>query len=141
MTYALSYLKGTALEWFELGLLDHLDESNWVSDFSKFEDKLKMNFGVYDLVGNAEVRLETLTMRDDKPCAVYLFKFQKLAAQIRWGDDALCRQLYSGLSIQLKDKVSEASKLETLAGMHKMIQTFDHCHWERQEEIHHKRKF
>ena len=62
VTYALSYLKGTALEWFEPGLLDHLDEPDWVSDFSEFEDELKMNFGVYDLVGNAEAQLETLTM-------------------------------------------------------------------------------
>ena len=121
VTYALSYLKGTALEWFEPGLLDYLDEPDWVSDFSEFEDELKTNFGAYDPLGNAEARLETLTMRDDKPCAVYLSEFQKLAAQVRWGDDALRRQLYSRLSTRLKDKVSEAGKLGTLAGMHKMI--------------------
>ena len=54
VTYALSYMKGTALEWFEPGLLDHLDEPDWVSDFFEFEDELKMNFGVYDPVDDAE---------------------------------------------------------------------------------------
>ena len=54
VTCTLSYLKGTVLEWFKLGLLDHLNEPDWVSDFSEFEDELKMNFEVYDLVDDAE---------------------------------------------------------------------------------------
>ena len=141
VTYVLLYLKSTALEWFEPGLLNHLNEPNWVSDFFEFEDELKTNFGVYDLVDDAEARLETLTMQDDKPCAVYLSEFQKLAAQVRWSDGALHHRLYSGLLTRLKDKVSKAGKPETLAGMCKMIQTFDHHHWERQEEIYRERKF
>ena len=36
VTFALSYLRGTALEYFELAILDSDDTPNWMDDWSTF---------------------------------------------------------------------------------------------------------
>jgi hypothetical protein len=66
VTYALSYLKGTALDWFEPALLeaDPIDEPIWLSNYEEFVSELKVNFGPYDPEGEAETELENLQMRD-----------------------------------------------------------------------------
>jgi hypothetical protein len=66
VTYALSYLKGTALDWFEPMLLegDLIDEPTWLSDYEEFVSELKVNFGPYDPEGEAKTELENLQLHD-----------------------------------------------------------------------------
>ncbi|CDO75868.1 hypothetical protein BN946_scf184672.g1, partial [Trametes cinnabarina] len=56
VTYALSYLKGTALQWFEPYLLEGDSETPpvFMSDYQAFQDELRVNFGPYDISGDAE---------------------------------------------------------------------------------------
>ena len=141
VNYAVSYLKGTALEWFEPDLLkEGLHEPAWCSDWDEFKQILEDNFGVYDPIGDAEMKLSVLRMQEDKPCATYLTEFQKLAAQVDWGDAALRHRLYMGLPNRLKNKISEVGKPTSLSGMRRLIQTLDHRYWERQEEIKRERR-
>ena len=62
VTYAISYLKGTALQWFEPYLLESqtLNPPNFMVDFEAFKNELRTNFGPYDAVGTAENDLENL---------------------------------------------------------------------------------
>jgi hypothetical protein len=66
VAYALSYLKGTALDWFEPALLEAnpINEPIWLSNYEEFISELKVNFGPYDPKGEAENKLENLRMRD-----------------------------------------------------------------------------
>ena len=52
VSYILSFLKGTALECFEPGLLAD-DEPAWLSDFRLFIQELELNFGTYNPMGEA----------------------------------------------------------------------------------------
>ena len=88
VNYVLSYLKGSALECFKPGLLDSTVPA-WASDFNLFVVELEANFGTYDLVGEAEAKLEGLHMQENHQATKYFIKFMQLATCIQWGQAAL----------------------------------------------------
>jgi hypothetical protein len=100
VNFAQSYLKGMALEWFELDLLS--DELNscpdWVDNYFKFMLELQTNFGPHNPSRDAEMQLEQLNMCEGQHINKYIVEFQWLASQVcRWGDRALCHQFYNSV--------------------------------------------
>lgn len=135
MLYAISFLKGTALEWFQPGILDAVTPS-WLFDWDEFEEELITNFEEYDLEGHAEAMLDKLRMRKNQRAAVYLTEFAKWAAYLQgWGQDALRHRLYDGLPERLKDDISRHGKPRGYSDMRRLIQRYDARYWERQSEI------
>ena len=88
VTFSLSYLKGTALEWFE-PLLTAGESPPWLDDYSDFVRELKNNFRPHDPKGEAEANLENLKMCDNQRIMKYLVNFNHLAARVQWGNTAL----------------------------------------------------
>lgn len=136
VTYAISYLKGTALQWFEPYLLegDSVNPPLFMSDFEEFQQELRVNFGPYDATGQAEHDLENLRMQEGHRISKYITQFNRLATQVRWGLPALRYQFYKGLPARLKDRISEVGKPETLEGLRNLAQSLDHRYWERKTE-------
>ena len=64
VAYALSYLMGPALGWFEPGLFA-LSPPTWVHHWDLFPTELESNFGPFDPVREAEAEIETLVMAKD----------------------------------------------------------------------------
>ena len=67
VTFAQSYLKGMALEWFEpnlLGTLDAYDCPLWMDNWHEFITELQLQFGPHDPIGDAEHQLNNLRMKD-----------------------------------------------------------------------------
>ncbi|KAG6328302.1 hypothetical protein ID866_10787 [Astraeus odoratus] len=64
--FALSFLKGIALTWFEPDLLDDIPgtEPTWADDYSEFVIELTTNFGPHNPVGDAKHQLNNLSMKD-----------------------------------------------------------------------------
>ncbi|KAG6327191.1 hypothetical protein ID866_11898 [Astraeus odoratus] len=62
VSFALSFLKGIALTWFEPDLLDTIPGTNpaWADDYSEFVIELTTNFGPHNPVGDAEHQLDNL---------------------------------------------------------------------------------
>jgi hypothetical protein len=132
-----------ALEWFEPDLLsgDLNDQPDWMDDYSAFMLELQTNFGPHDPVGDAEMQLEQLYMRDGNRINKYIVEFQRLASQVRgWGDGALRRQFYNGLPAQIKDEISRQGKPTTLSEFKTLAQTIDARYWERKGEVSHESK-
>jgi Domain of unknown function (DUF4939) len=73
--YALSYLKGTALDWFEPALTSDLP-APWLSDYAIFVSELKSKFRPHTPEGEAEAELESLRMCDNQRITKYLVEFQ-----------------------------------------------------------------
>ena len=69
VTFAQSYLKGIALEWFEPDLLQSNPTSVfhplWMDNYAEFVLELQMNFGPHDPVRDAEHELRNLSMKVD----------------------------------------------------------------------------
>ena len=129
ITYTLSYLKGTALDWFEPSLTSR-DNVSWLSNYSKFVSKLRSHFGPFDPEGEAEAKLENLCMCNNQRITKYLVKFNRLAARVQWGNAALQRQFYNGLPSQIKDKISRFGKPNNLQELRTLSQTINAHYWE-----------
>src|SRR5882724_9025207 len=88
VNYALSHLKGIALDCFEPILLG-LHDPIWLSDFNLFVMELENNFGSFDPKGEAEAELKALHMHENHQAMKYFIKFQQLASQVQWGNAGL----------------------------------------------------
>ena len=89
VTFVLSYLKGTTLDWFEPSLTSG-ESPPWLDDYSDFVGELKNSFGPHDPEGKAEADLKNLKMCDNQRIVKYLVNFNRLATCVQWGDAALC---------------------------------------------------
>ena len=81
VNFAISYLKGIALAHFENSLIepDLLNPPAWESDYGEFVSELKTYFESPDVVGEAESKLENLSMKPTQRIAKYLVEFNRLA--------------------------------------------------------------
>ena len=64
VNYVLSYLRGSALDCFEPGLLDPI-EPTWCFNFNLFSEELKANFSTFNPVREAEAELKGLCMQEN----------------------------------------------------------------------------
>jgi hypothetical protein len=139
VNYALSYLKGTTLEWFEPTLLqiqynDTFDIPLWYSDYAAFISELQINFGPHDPIGDTEAELEVLEMCDNQHISKYLIEFNKLSTLVEWNPLALHRRFYKGLLTHIKNEIAQVGKPDTLQGLHTLAQSIDTCYWEYKME-------
>src|ERR1700723_1154808 len=86
VNFAISYLKGLALAHFENALIepDLLAAATWPNNYSKFVSELKLYFGSPNIIGEAESRLQTLTMKPTQRIAKYLVDFTRLSTVTGW---------------------------------------------------------
>ncbi|KAG6330936.1 hypothetical protein ID866_8152 [Astraeus odoratus] len=138
VSFALSFLKGIALTWFEPDLLDTIPgtEPTWADNYSEFVIKLTTNFGPHDPVGDAEHQLNNLLMKDSNCINKYIIEFNHLATQVHgYGEGALCHMFYNGLPDCIKDEIACAGKPPHLVNLCTMAQGIDMCYWECKSEI------
>ena len=139
VTYAQSYLRGMALEWFEPDLLNVSNPNArpiWMDSYHQFVSGLKSNFGPHDPVGDVEHQLDNLSMKEGQKINKYVVEFNRLAGQVRsYGNGALRHIFYSSLPDYIKDEISHVGKLRTLNGFCTLAQTIDARYWEHKSEI------
>jgi Ty3 transposon capsid-like protein len=138
VTFTLSYLKGTVLDYFKPALMDPDENPVWSTDYSKFISELQTNFGPFNPEADAENELDRLQMKDNQKIAKYIVSFQQLAPKVQWGQAALRRQFYIGLLSRIKDEIARVSKPDTLIKLCELSQGIDTHYWERHSEISHE---
>ena len=134
VTYVLSFLHGTALDWFEPTLTSSL-YAPWLTDYSAFISELQNNFGPHDMEGEAEAGLKNLQMHNTQWITKYLVEFNRLAARVQRGDAPLRCQLYNGFPPQIKDVIFQVGKADNLTDLRILTQSINACYWERRSEI------
>jgi hypothetical protein len=139
VNFALSYLKGIALAWFEPYLLENPEidtyPPDFMSDYAEFCTELQNNFGPLDPRGSAESELENLTMKDSQRIAKYIVNFNRLATQTGWDIGALRHSFYRGLPDRLKDQIAQSEKPRNLYKLKDRAQQLDARYWEQKSEI------
>jgi len=80
--FAISYLKKSMLEWFEIGVMeiDPRLAPAWCSSWPKFISEIHMHFGPSNLTRTAEIELHHLSMHSDSCISEYLVWFNMLAS-------------------------------------------------------------
>ncbi|KIN97663.1 hypothetical protein M404DRAFT_32133 [Pisolithus tinctorius Marx 270] len=118
-----SYLKGMALEWFELDLLrpdDPDDQPLWMDSWREFVLELQTTFSLHNPVADTKSQLDHLHMKDSQHINKYVVDFNWLALQV-WG--------YGD------DEVYWVGKPWTLHKLFHLAQEIDVCYWEHKEEV------
>ena len=105
-----------------------------MDNYSEFVYELKLYFSSPNIIGEAESRLQTLTMKPTQCIAKYLVDFTQLSTITGWDSRALRHQFYQGLPARIKDKIARIGKPDTLSQLRLMAQSIDGHYWEREEE-------
>jgi Retrotransposon gag protein len=135
VTFALSYLRDVAQEWFKPGISGLTDEPlEWFDHWKAFLDELRTNFRPYNKTGNAEHELTNLRMRDNQWVSNYLVCFSRSALHCSWGEPALRYRFYEGLPPRIKDELSKSEKPRTLQVLKQKVQNINARYWERTQE-------
>jgi hypothetical protein len=126
ITYAVSWLKGTALRWYEPNLvLDEEDLPDYALYWCDFEEALKATFGEPDPVTSATTKLDNLIMKDHHHITRYNVEFNEHAALMGYNDQALYTRYYKGLAPRLKDALVFSGKPTTLNELRIRAQALD----------------
>jgi hypothetical protein len=90
ITYAVSWLKGTVLCWYEPNLiLDEEDLPDYTLYWGAFEEALKAMFSKPDLVTLVTINLDNLSMKDHHHITCYNIEFNEYAALSGYNDHTL----------------------------------------------------
>ncbi len=131
--FAISYLKKSALEWLESGVMepDLARVPRWCSSWADFTLEICTHFGPVNPVWNAEIELHHLSMSYNSWISEYLVHFNTLASHILW-DVALWFQFYDGLLDHLKDKIAILGKPDSLHELVNVVVWYNVLYWECQ---------
>ena len=129
VTYALSFLTGPALSWFEPTLFDP-SPPTWVNNWDLFHTELESNFGLFDPVGEAKAEIKMLVMAEGSCSTMYFVEFNCLVSCIQWDDHTLLQQAYKGLAHHIKNEMVHHDWPVTLLDLHKLVQAIDYHYWE-----------
>jgi hypothetical protein len=144
VTFALSYLKGTPLEWFQnelsQGLMTGGKFPSWFTSYPEFLAELLRLFGPRDPINDATTAIEALRYKDSSKAPRYTLEFNRHARRTGWNDAALARLYYKSLPERLKDEIARLGKPTTLIELQELVATLDQRYWERQSEISRDRK-
>jgi len=139
VTFTISYLKGTLLEWFQAELSHAMTSQGkcpgWFSSYPGFLAELQRHFGPRDPVNDATTALEALRYKESTKATRYTLDFNRHARRTGWNESALARHFYKGLPDRLKDEIARIGKPATLADLQALVATLDQRHWERQAEV------
>ncbi|RYP36404.1 hypothetical protein DL768_010949 [Monosporascus sp. mg162] len=115
------FLKGNALNWFELTLRDYLENAEndqetaikkLFESYANFEQKLKDNFDNPDAKRKAAQDL--LQLKQKGPASKYAVEFRNLMSKAGWvdnEDDTLIDVFYRGLKNDVKDEIIKIERL------------------------------
>jgi hypothetical protein len=135
ITYAVSWLKGTALRWYEPNLtLDEHQLPQYALDWDTFEETLKTTFGEPDPVQTATYKLDSLRMQDYHHITKYNVEFNEYATITGFDERALYAKYYRGLAPRIKDGLVYSGKPDTLVTLRAQAINLNLRHWERRDE-------
>src|SRR5712664_1181720 len=134
VNFALSYLRGSALDYFEPSILDSDEYPEWIDNYSAFLRTLRSVFGPIDPTTDAEDGIDHLRMQDNQKIVKYNIEFNKLASRTGWDDGVLQHRYYSRLADRIKDIMGQQGKPPTLEDMKILAHSIDSRYWERARE-------
>ena len=88
VTFTISYLKGTPLEWFQTELNHSMTQGGkcpkWFSSYPEFIVELQRHFGPRDPVNDAVTALESLRYKDSTKATRYNLEFNRHSRRTGW---------------------------------------------------------
>ena len=91
MFFVISYLRGMALDYFELFIneLDPYQNPDFLEDWAAFMQKLSNIFGLYSPEDDDENAIVAIIFPNDGKAINYFIRFAKYQNRIHWDDHSL----------------------------------------------------
>src|SRR5271170_5544437 len=135
VTFALSYLRGSAQHHFDDEEEPHFVAPPWLHSWTYFVEELREMFADPNSEATAEADLDNLCMRANQKFSDFLVEFNVLASQVNWGDWALHHRLKQALPDRIKDNLVLVQEPSRLLEWKHLVLSIDRRYWERQEDI------
>lgn len=125
IAYVTNLLKDEAYRWVMPHLSLPIDEQPlWAKDWPAFKEEFKRVFGDSNIIESSRLKLKYL--RQTGACTTYATEFQRHAAYLHWGDEALRHHFFDGLKEDVKDKLLTPNHSATIQDLvHKAIEWDD----------------
>ena len=138
VNYAMSFLKGTALDYFKPFLDTPDDEPAWLKDYKLFVEELLINFGPYDALADAKAELDALIMKDNHKATRFFIDFFWLSTLCNYNNRVLLQKVYSELPKRVKDKMTHFDHPSTLQELRDLVLRINQRYWECKAELAHE---
>ena len=131
----MSFLKGTALDYFEPFLDTPDNELAWLKDYELFIEEFLINFGPYDALADTEVELNALIMKDSHKATRFFIDFFWLSTLCNYNDRVLLWKAYSVLLKRVKDEMTHLDHPSTLQELRDLVLRINQRYWESKAEL------
>jgi hypothetical protein len=141
--FAISYLKGPALDYFEPFINE--PEPDEVYDFlfqwTAFVQKLNNQFGSYSPEDDNEDSIHSITFPDNTKATRYFIEFSKYQKRVKMDDRSLRRIVKSAIPMRIVDELPYFREdYSTFAGIKKAVMKIDNDYWKRKQDDETKRR-
>ena len=105
--FAISYLRGTALDYFEpfINEPDPYQSFNFLKNWSAFVQKLSNVFRLYSPEDNDEDAIVAITFSNEEKVVNYFIQFAKYQNHICWDDRSLWKVVKNALPSHVRDEL------------------------------------
>ena len=131
VTFAATYLRGSAFAWFAPYL--ERQDASITHDYANFSRELSSVFGDSDRVASAERALMTLE-QSGRPAFQYAADFRRIMSDTKWNENALAPIFYHGLRDDVKDELCKQDRPDSLTKYMEMAIKIDNRLFERRQE-------
>ena len=130
VSYAISYLRGTAFDW----VIPFLESNHpMLNDFELFEDEFNLVFGDQERLKSVENQLLHLR-QGTRPVATLVSEFRRLSMELGWESPVLFPLFYASLNDDVKDEISKMDRPETIEEYYNLAIRIDQRLFARRKE-------
>ena len=131
----MSFLKGTALNYFKPFLDTPDNEPAWLKDYKLFIKELLINFSPYDALANAKAELDALIMKDNHKVTRFFINFFQLSMLCDYNNRVLLQKAYSTLLKRVKDEMTHFNYPSMLQELRDLLLRIVQRYWEHKAEL------
>ena len=141
--FAISYLRGAALDYFEpfINEPDPTKNYDFLTTWKAFSQKLTNLFGSYSPEDDAEDAITAIPFPDNGKATKYFIDFAKYQTQIKWDDRALRKVVKDAIPSRITEELRYSKEdISSFEGFKLAILRIDNDYWKRKQDEINKQK-
>ena len=135
--FAISYLQGVALDYFELFINepDPYQNFDFLEDWAAFVQKLSNVFGSYSPEDDDKDAIVSIFFPNNGKAVNYFIQFAKYQNRIRWDDCSLRKVVKDALPNRIREELCFSHKdVSSFEGLKRAVMQIDNDFWKHHQE-------
>jgi hypothetical protein len=141
--FAISFLRGPALEYFEPFIIqpDRTKHFDFLDSWTAFVQKLTNQFGSYSPVDDDEDALTSIPFPEDGKATRYFIEFAKYESRVEWDQRALRKVIKEVIPSRITDELKYSREdTSTFEGFKKAVMKIDNDYWKKKQDDANKKR-